>query len=120
MFAPPRQAAARRIGVEEPINFSHGAAWQTLISRYMRIIPPGGDACCMAAQRVSGLPPVRAVSSAMTAKVGVAARQSQRVAARTAKRLSFPNARTVPAGRDGMKISDTAVAQRPFVPRSSE
>jgi hypothetical protein len=120
MFAPLRQAAARRIGVEEPINFNHGAEWKTLISRYMRIIPPSGDECCMAAQRVSGSPPVRAVSSAMVAKVGVAARQSQPAAVRAVKRASFPNARFAPAGRDVMKISDTAVAQRPPVPRSSE
>jgi hypothetical protein len=102
------------------INFSHGTEWKALISRYMRIIPPGGDACCMAAQRVSDSPPVRAVSSAMTAKVGVAARQSQPATARPANRASFPNDRLVQVGRDVVKISDTAVAQRPPVPRSSE
>jgi hypothetical protein len=74
----------------------------------------------MAAQSISGGPPPRAVSSAMTAKVGVAARQSQSAVTRAADPRSFANGRFAPAGRDVMKIADTAVPQRLPIPRSSE
>jgi hypothetical protein len=58
-------------------SFSHGAEWNTLINKYIGIIPLRGDACCIAAHRILGTPPPKAVSNAMMAKVGVAARQRQ-------------------------------------------
>ena len=113
---PPGTIASYR----PQISFSHGAEWKALISRYIRIIPLSGDACCMAAQRISGSPPLKAVSSAIMAKVGVAARHSQSAATWAADPRWFPNACFVSAGRDVMKISDTVVPQRLPVPRSSE
>jgi hypothetical protein len=74
----------------------------------------------MAVQSISGWPPPRADSSAMTAKVGVVARQSQSAVTRAADPRSFANGRFAPAGGDIMKIVDTAVPQRLLVPRSSE
>ena len=97
---PPGTIASYR----PQISFSHGAEWKALISRYIRIIPLSGDACCMAAQRISGSPPLKAVSSAIMAKVGVAARHSQSAATWAADPRSFPNACFVSAGRDVMKM----------------
>ena len=63
------------------ISFSHGAEWNALISMYIQTIPFSGDACCAAAQNMSGGPPLKAaVTNAMIAKVGAAARESQQPA----------------------------------------
>lgn len=60
------------------MSFSQGGAWKALISTYIGTIPLSGDASCAAEQIISGAPPPRTpVSSAMTAKVGAAARDSQ-------------------------------------------
>ena len=60
------------------IRFSQGAKWKALISKYIEVIPPGGQECSAVEQRISGWPPPRTpVSSAMIAKVGAAARYSQ-------------------------------------------
>jgi hypothetical protein len=55
---------------------SQGAEWKALIRKYIGTIPPTGDAFA-AEQRLSNGPlPATAVSSAMTAKAGVAASAS--------------------------------------------
>jgi hypothetical protein len=59
------------------IKLNHGAAWKTLISAYISVIPLIGDEPCIAMQRVSGWPLKKAVNSAMMANAGAAARQSQ-------------------------------------------
>jgi hypothetical protein len=60
------------------ISFSQDAEWKALISQYIAAIPLSGDACCAATQSMSGgLLPRKAVSSAMIAKVGAAARHNQ-------------------------------------------
>jgi hypothetical protein len=65
-------------------NLSHGPRWKAVISRYIATMPVSGDTPCAPAQRMSAAPPPRTdVSSAMSAKVGAAARLSQS-AARTA------------------------------------
>ena len=102
------------------MSFSHGAEWKALMSRYIGTIPPSGDAWCIAAQRKSGSPPLKAVSSAMMAKVGVAARHSQSAAWQPDDPRLLANTRFEPAGRDAMKISVMVVPQRLPVPRSSE
>src|ERR1700685_2208266 len=89
------------------ISFSHGAEWKTLISRYIGIIPLNGNAWCMAPQRISGSPLLRAVISATTGKVGVAAKHSQSAATRAADPRLFPNMCFKPAGREVMTMSDT-------------
>jgi len=79
-FAPnadqDRQARLRRL----EINFSQGAKWKALISKYIGTIPLSGDAPGAAEQSISGAPPRTPVSSAMIAKVGAAARYSQSAA----------------------------------------
>jgi hypothetical protein len=72
----------RRAPLRRPdISFSQGAEWKALISKYIGTIPLSGDASCAAEQSISGAPPPRtAVSSAMMAKVGAAARHSQSAA----------------------------------------
>ena len=76
-----RRAPLRRL----EISFSQGAEWKTLISKYIGTIPLSGDASCAAEQSISGGPPPRTpVSSAMMAKVGAAARDSQSAAPRAA------------------------------------
>jgi hypothetical protein len=59
-------------------SFSQGVEWKALISRYIGIIPLSDDQPCAAEQSISGAPPPPTpVSSAMTAKVGAAASDSQ-------------------------------------------
>src|SRR6185437_15757400 len=59
-----------------PISLSHADAWNALISRYIVTMPLTGDAC-VAMPSISDEPPlVTAVSSAIMAKVGDAARAS--------------------------------------------
>ena len=58
------------------INLSHGGAWKALISRYITVIPLIGDEPCIAMQSMSGWPLNKPVHSAMSAKVGAAARPS--------------------------------------------
>ena len=80
------RAAPRRLA----ISFSQGAEWKALISKYIGTIPPTDDAFAAEHNVSSGPPPTTAVSSAMIAKVGAAARLSQRTAPR-------PVASTFPA-----------------------
>jgi hypothetical protein len=62
-------------------SLSQGAKWKALINKYMGAIPVSGDPPRAAEQITSGmLPPWTAVSSAMIAKVGVAARDSKAAA----------------------------------------
>ena len=64
------------------ISFSQGAEWKALISKYIGAIPLSGDA---AEQSISGGPPAgTAVSNAMMAKLGAAARHNQSAAPRAA------------------------------------
>ena len=68
-----------------PHSFSQGAEWKALISRYIAAIPPSGDASCVVEHIIAICPPPNTpVISAMTAKVGAAARPSQSAAPRTA------------------------------------
>jgi resolvase-like protein len=59
------------------ISFSHGAEWKALIRRYIGTIPLSGDTPCAAEHIMSASPPDTQVRSAITAKVGAAARPSQ-------------------------------------------
>ena len=61
------------------ISFSHGAEWKALISKYIETIPFSGDPC--PAEQSNSIEPLprTLVSSAMIAKVGVAARHSHLV-----------------------------------------
>jgi hypothetical protein len=72
----PRAALRRR-----EISFSQGAEWNALMSTYIGTIPPSGDTPCAAEHIMSASPPGTQVRSAMTAKVGAAARPSQPAAA---------------------------------------
>jgi hypothetical protein len=66
------------------ISFSQGAEWKALMSKYIGAIPLIGDA---AEQSISGGPPAgTAVSNAMMAKVGAAARHNQSAAPSAAAR----------------------------------
>ena len=58
------------------ISFSQGAAWKALISRYIGTMPPRCNAVPVE-HSVSGGPPPKCVSNAITAKVGAAASDSQ-------------------------------------------
>jgi hypothetical protein len=74
---PTRWTSFRRFG----ISFSQGAEWKALINKYIGTIPLRGDALTAVEQSIfGGPPPRRAVSSAMIAKVGAAARHSQSAA----------------------------------------
>jgi hypothetical protein len=68
------------------ISFNQGAEWKALISKYIGTIPLSDDASCAAEQSPSAALPSTAVSSAMTAKVGAAARHSQSAAPAAARR----------------------------------
>jgi hypothetical protein len=69
-----RQAPVRQL----VISLSHGAEWKTLISKYIGTIPVNGDASCAAEHSMPGMPPSWIpVSSAMMAKAGAAASDSQ-------------------------------------------
>jgi hypothetical protein len=76
-----RRAPLRRA----EIRFSQGAEWKALISKYIGTIPLSDDASC-GVEHVIAIcsAPRTPVSSAMTAKVGAAARHSQSPAPRTA------------------------------------
>jgi hypothetical protein len=76
------------------VSFSQGAAWKALISQYIAAIPLSGDACCAAAQSMSGGPALeKAISSAMVAKVGAAARHSQLAPRAAMPRLTLLDSR---------------------------
>jgi len=63
------------------ISLSHGAEWKALISKYIGTIPVNGDASCAAEHSIPGMPPAWIpVRSAMIAKVGAAARDSEQSA----------------------------------------
>src|SRR5579872_1462738 len=62
-------------------SLSHGGVWKALISRYIGAMPPSSDVTGGAGQRIAIAPPPKTpASSAMTAKVGAAARLSQAAA----------------------------------------
>jgi hypothetical protein len=69
------------------MSFNQGAKWKALISAYIGTIPLSGDPPCTAEQSISGVPPSADVNSAISAKVGAAARDSQ---------LAAPRARPLP------------------------
>jgi predicted cobalt transporter CbtA len=74
------------------MSFSHGAKWKTLISTYIGTMPLNAEVWEPAEQDVSCTPlPSTAVSAAMTAKVGVAPKDSQSSARRAAS-LSWRDA----------------------------
>src|SRR5712672_1236631 len=82
-----RRAPLRRA----EISFSQGAEWKALISTYIGTIPLSGDTSCPVEHIIAMCPPPRRpVSSAMTAKVGAAARPSQPAAPSTAATLRRP------------------------------
>jgi hypothetical protein len=68
-----RQAPRRRLKT----SLSQGVEWKALISTYIGIMPPRTVALCPARQSMSAwLSPKMLVTSATTAKVGAAARDS--------------------------------------------
>ena len=73
---PDRDLRALR---QPEISFSHGAEWKALISKYMEGIPFSGDPCPVEQSNSIEPLPRTLVSSAMIAKVGVAARHSHLV-----------------------------------------
>jgi hypothetical protein len=118
---PTASCILRRLASYRPqISFEHDVEWKAAISRYMSVIPLNVDECCVTAQRIFGSPSPRAVSSAMRAKVGAAARHSQLAMPCAANSRLFPIACFSPDGCDVMRISDTTGPQRLPVPRSSE
>jgi len=58
------------------INLSHGGARKTLLSRFINVMSLIGDEPCIAMQNMSGSPVKKTVHSAVSAKVGAAARPS--------------------------------------------
>jgi hypothetical protein len=69
------------------MSFSHGGRWKTLISKYIGAIPTSGEVSGAAEQSISGMPPPWIVaSSAIVAKVGAAASDSQPAAPKAAAR----------------------------------
>src|SRR3546814_16944161 len=83
-----------------------GAEWKALISRYIETIPLNGDVSCAAMQSMSE-PPEAAVSSAMAAKVGVAARLS---------RSPAPSEAAVPLSRRIAPAARPPVSTSPMPP----
>src|SRR3984957_14289738 len=79
------------------ISFSQGVQWKALISRYIGTIPVSGEAWCVAEHSMSGMPPSWIhVRSAIMAKVGAAASDSQLAALafgppRTGLAAAFPH-----------------------------
>ncbi len=71
-------------------SFSHGAVWKALMSRYIKAIPSSGDAPCAVGPVIPCEPPLEmAVNSAIVAKAGAAARQTQSAATREALASRF-------------------------------
>jgi hypothetical protein len=78
-----RRAPLRRL----EISLSQGVRWKALINKYIAAIPLSGDAPGMVAQSMSCGPSPRAAgSTAMIAKVGAAASESQSAAPRVMRR----------------------------------
>ncbi|SIT58542.1 hypothetical protein BQ8794_50644 [Mesorhizobium prunaredense] len=77
-------------------SFSQGAEWKALISKYIIAIPLSAHASCGA--QIMSASPVTAVSSAMIAKVGAAASDSQSAAPRAATLSLGKSADTLSAG----------------------
>jgi hypothetical protein len=70
----PKPAPLRR----RESSLNQGVKWKALINKYIGNIPVNGDASCAAEQTMSDmLSPWILVSSAIIAKVGAAARESQ-------------------------------------------
>jgi hypothetical protein len=86
------------------ISFSHGPAWKALISTYIGTMPPSHEAPGMAEQSMSSGPPPMAVTSAMTAKVGAAARESQSAAPLILRIMTGRPAAPSRSGRGGAPI----------------
>jgi hypothetical protein len=80
--------AGRR--AKREISFNQGAEWNALISAYIGTIPLSSDTPCAAEHIMSASPPGTQVRSAMTAKVGAAARPSQPAAPSAAAWLRRP------------------------------
>jgi hypothetical protein len=64
------------------ISLSHGVKWKALISKYIGTIPVSAEACAAEHKGSAAPPPRTTVSSAMIAKVGAAASDSQPAAPR--------------------------------------
>jgi hypothetical protein len=95
------------------ITFSHGPAWKALISTYIGTMPVNGDASRVAAQSMStGPPPERPARSAIMAKVGAAARDSQPTAWAAAPPEAGPPISFMPAGRGDVRRSFAAATSR--------
>jgi len=62
----------------QEINFSQGNEWKALMRRYIMVIPLIGDELSVAMHGMSGWPSKKALHSAISAKVGAAARPSQK------------------------------------------
>jgi hypothetical protein len=88
-----RRAPLRRLAT----SFSQGDKWKALISKYIMTIPLSADASC-AAEQIMSAPPVTAVSGAMIANVGAAARDNQSAAPRAATLSLGKPADPLPAG----------------------
>ena len=72
-----RPAPLRRLET----SFSHGTKWKALISKYIGTIPLSNEPSCVVEQSNDrGPPPRTPVSTAMIAKVGAAAKESQSAA----------------------------------------
>ena len=63
-------------------SLSHGAKWKALINKYIGTMPVNAEACAAEHNGSAAPPPRTTVSSAMTAKVGAAASDSQPAAPR--------------------------------------
>jgi hypothetical protein len=104
----PRAVPLRRL----TINLTHGAEWKTLISTYMTVIPLNGEASC-AAKQIMSAPPAKAVSSAMNAKLGAAARHNQSATPRDTALTPGAPAYPPPVGGilfPRLKLSDIATS----------
>src|SRR3546814_11984634 len=82
-----------------------GAEWKALISRYIETIPLNGDVSCAAMQSMSE-PTEAAVSSAMAAKVGGAARLSRAPAPNEAAEIGGASAHERACEEDALWVGD--------------
>lgn len=92
------------------MSFNQGREWKALISKYMRAIPPSGAVWCIAEQIMPDMPSLsNDASTAIIAKIGVAARHNLSAATRVAVRQLRSSACIGLAGREVVKISDMAL-----------
>jgi hypothetical protein len=90
------------------ISFSQGAEWKALINQYIAAMPLSGETCCAPAQSTSAeSAPGKAVSNAMIAKVGAAARHSQ-----VAPRAAVPRLTLLDSSASSLGQTNTALILR--------